>query len=139
MIHNELECLCHVNVLHQCNVKQVWSFVGMLNHYNPMIPCCSHLLTLLTALTKKNVKFEWTSEHQQAFDSLKNSLACKVVHAYLDISVPFEICQCLKIPNWICHYPKGQATYILFQETYWSPNKIHCHRTGTACDSRNTS
>jgi hypothetical protein len=64
----------------------------MLNHYNAMIPCCSHLLTLLTALTKKNVKFEWTTEHQQAFDSLKNSLACKVVHAYLDISVPFEIC-----------------------------------------------
>jgi hypothetical protein len=30
-------------------------------------------------------------EHQQAFDSLKNSLACKVVLAYPDFSVPFEI------------------------------------------------
>jgi hypothetical protein len=45
------------------NVKQVRSFVGMLNHYKA-----------ITALTKKNVKFEWTKEHQQAFDSLKNSL-----------------------------------------------------------------
>jgi hypothetical protein len=72
------------------NVKQVRSFVSMLNHYKAMIPCRSHLLTPLTALTKKNVKFEWTKEHQQAFDLLKNSLACEVVLAYPDFSVPFE-------------------------------------------------
>jgi hypothetical protein len=54
-----------------------------------MIPPCSHQ-TLLTALTKKNVKFEWTTEHQQAFDAIKNSLA-HVVLAYPDFSVPFEI------------------------------------------------
>jgi hypothetical protein len=73
------------------NVKQVRSFVGMLNHYKAMIPCRSHLLTPLTALTKKNVKFKWTKEHQQAFDSLKNSLTREVVLAYPDFSVPFEI------------------------------------------------
>jgi hypothetical protein len=43
------------------NVKQVQSFVGMLNHYKAMIPHHSHLLTPFTALTKKNVKFEWTT------------------------------------------------------------------------------
>jgi hypothetical protein len=72
------------------NVKQVRSFVSMLNHYKAMIPCHSHLLTPLTALTKKNVKLEWTKEHQQAFDLLKNSLACEVVLACPDFSVPFE-------------------------------------------------
>jgi hypothetical protein len=51
-----------------CNVKQVRSFVGMLKHYKAMIPHHSHLLTLLMTLTKKNVKFEWTKEHQQAFN-----------------------------------------------------------------------
>jgi hypothetical protein len=65
------------------NLKQVRSFVGMLNHYKAMNPHRSHLLTPLTALTKKNVKFEWTKEHQQAFDSLKNSLAREVVLASL--------------------------------------------------------
>ncbi len=45
---------------------------------------------MLTTLTKKNIKFEWTKEHQQAFDSLKNSLACEIVLAYPDFSVPFE-------------------------------------------------
>jgi hypothetical protein len=53
-----------------CNIKQVWSFVRMLSHYKAMIPHCSHLLAPLTALTKKNIKFQWTKEHQQAFDSL---------------------------------------------------------------------
>jgi hypothetical protein len=74
-----------------CNAKQVRSFIRMLNHYKAMIPHCSHFLTLLIALTKRNVKFKWTMEHQQAFDSLKNSLACTVVLAYLDFSVPFDV------------------------------------------------
>jgi hypothetical protein len=43
------------------------------------------------SLRKKNIKFKWTTEHQQAFDSLKNSLAPEVVLAYPDFSVPFEI------------------------------------------------
>jgi hypothetical protein len=73
------------------HVEQVGSFIGMLNYNKAMIPCHSHLLTLLTALTKKNVKFEWTTEHQQAFDSLKNSLACKVVLADPDFSILFKI------------------------------------------------
>jgi hypothetical protein len=34
--------------------------------------------------------------------------------------------------------PKRQATCILFKETYWSSNEIHCHRTWAACDSGNT-
>jgi hypothetical protein len=75
-----------------------------------MIPRRSHLLTLLTALTKKNVKFEWTKEHQQAFDSLKNSLAHEVVLAYPDFSVPFEI--------YTDASSKGQATGILFKKTH---------------------
>ncbi len=84
-----------INVILQvtppCNVKQVWSFVRMLNHYKAMIPCFSHLLTLLTVLTKKNVKFKWTKEHQQVFNSLKNSPTLKVVLVYQEFSVPFEI------------------------------------------------
>jgi hypothetical protein len=35
----------------------------------------------ITALIKKNIKFEWTTKHQQAFDSLENSLAHEVVLA----------------------------------------------------------
>jgi hypothetical protein len=104
MIRNEVESLCHLNVLHWCNESK-WAapsfgtpkkngqirFVSDLCQLNKWIICRSHLLTPLTELTKKNIKFEWTKEHQQAFDSLKNSLACKVVLTYLDFSIPFKI------------------------------------------------
>jgi hypothetical protein len=63
----------------------------MLNHYKAMIPCHSHLQALFTALNKKNIKFKWTTEHQQAFDSLKNSFTHEVVLTYPDFSIPFKI------------------------------------------------
>ena len=50
-------------------VKQVQSFVGMLNHYKEMISKRSHLVTLLTELTKKtNKSFKWQTKHQEAFN-----------------------------------------------------------------------
>jgi hypothetical protein len=154
MIHNEVECLCRLNVLRRCNESE-WAappfgtpkkngqirFISDFRQLNKWIICQSHLLTLLTALTKKNVKFEWTKEHQQAFDSLKNSLARKVVLAYPDFSVPFEIytdASKYQIRS-VRHYSKGQVTCILLQETHRSSNEIHCDRTRTACDSGNTS
>jgi hypothetical protein len=104
MIRNKVERLCRLNILHRCNESK-WAapsfgtpkkngqirFISDFCQLNKWIICQSHLLTLLTALTKKNIKFKWTKEHQQAFDLLKNSLARKVVLAYPDFLVPFEI------------------------------------------------
>jgi ribonuclease HI len=75
------------------NSQEKWSDSIRLRlpQLSKWIICQSHLLTPLTALTKKNVKFEWTKEHQQAFDLLKNPLTREVVLAYPDFSVPFEI------------------------------------------------
>jgi hypothetical protein len=103
-IRNEVERLCHLNVPRRCNESE-WAapsfgtpkkngqirFVSDFHQLSKWIIHQSHLLTLLKTLTKKNVKFEWTKEHQQAFDLLKNSLACEVVLAYPDFLVPFEI------------------------------------------------
>jgi hypothetical protein len=83
MICNEVERLCCLNVLRRCNESE-WAapsfgtpkkngqilFISDFRQLNKWIICRSHLLTLLTSLTKKNVKFEWTKEHQQAFDLL---------------------------------------------------------------------
>ena len=73
------------------NTRQLRSFVGMLNYYKNMIHRRSHLLTPLTDLTKKGVKFHWTPKHQQAFDALKQALAREVVLSYPDFTLPFDI------------------------------------------------
>jgi hypothetical protein len=104
MIRKEVKRLCRLNVLRRCNESE-WAapsfgtpkkngqipFISDFCQLSKWITRRSHLLTPLTALTKKNVKFEWTKEHQQAFDLLKNSLAREVVLAYPDFTVPFEI------------------------------------------------
>jgi hypothetical protein len=72
-------------------VKQVHSFIGMINYYKDHIPCHSDLLTPLTALTKKGARFKWTDECQHNFDELKRRLAKQTVLAYPDFTIPFEI------------------------------------------------
>jgi hypothetical protein len=72
-------------------VKQVRSFIGMINYYKDHIPCCSDLLTPLTALTKKGAWFKWTDDCQHSFDKLKRLLTKQMVLAYPDFTIPLEI------------------------------------------------
>ena len=43
--------------------KQLRQFIGMINFYRGMWKKRSELLAPLTALTSKNVKYEWKNEH----------------------------------------------------------------------------
>ena len=52
-------------------VTQVRSFLGFGNFYQKFISHYSDLATPLTDLTKKDRKFEWTKDCQQAFNNLK--------------------------------------------------------------------
>jgi hypothetical protein len=72
-------------------VKQVRSFIGMINYYKDHIPRHSDLLTPLTALTKKGARFKWTAECQHSFNELKQLLTKQTVLAYPDFTIPFEI------------------------------------------------
>ena len=52
-------------------IKQVWSFLGFGNYYRKFIKDYRNLTKPLNELLKKDKKFEWTDEAQQAFDTLK--------------------------------------------------------------------
>jgi hypothetical protein len=73
------------------SLKQVCSFIGMINYYKDHIPHRSDLLTPLTTLTKKGARFKWTDDCQHSFDELKNLLAKQTVLTYPDFTIPFEI------------------------------------------------
>jgi hypothetical protein len=45
----------------------------------------------LTNLTKKDVPFEWTNEHQKSFDELKRILSTEPLLIYPDFSQPFIV------------------------------------------------
>ena len=56
------------------SVRGVRGFIGFANYYREFVPMFSKIAGPLTALTRKDVKFEWTMECQKAFDTLKAKL-----------------------------------------------------------------
>ena len=71
--------------------KQLRQFIGMINFYREMWQKRSELLAPLTALTSKNVKYDWKDEHQKCFDAIKRVIGREVLLAYLDFNDPFKI------------------------------------------------
>ena len=56
------------------NLRQSRAFVGLCQYYRRFVPNFSEVSAPLHALTKKNVRFQWTAECQNAFDQLKLAL-----------------------------------------------------------------
>ena len=71
--------------------KQLRHFIGMIRFYRDMWQKRSELLAPLTALTSKNVKYDWKDEHQKCFDAIKRVIGREVLLAYPDFNAPFEI------------------------------------------------
>jgi hypothetical protein len=66
------------------STTMIKEFNGLANYIGQFIPGLSHWTTVLSSLTKKNVKFEWEPIHQEAFDNIKrlakNTPICKPVN-----------------------------------------------------------
>ena len=72
-------------------VKQVWSFLGFGNFYRKFIKKFSKLAQPLNDLLKKDKKFDWTQECQQAFDTLKRKFTEEPVLMMPDQSRSYQI------------------------------------------------
>ncbi|UYV82062.1 K02A2.6-like, partial [Cordylochernes scorpioides] len=65
------------------NIKTLQSFLGAINVYNKFIPDYARIRNSLNQLLKRNVKWEWTSDFQKAFDKLKQLLSSgSILHLY---------------------------------------------------------
>ncbi|MCO5605881.1 hypothetical protein L7F22_060066 [Adiantum nelumboides] len=98
------------------NVSKLSSFFGYINFYRRFIHMFATKAIVLYILTKKNVKFIWTSECQESFQALKDAISNKPI---------------LRQPNWdvifhvhvdasgvamgaILAQPKGKADYPVY-------------------------
>jgi RNase H-like domain found in reverse transcriptase/Reverse transcriptase (RNA-dependent DNA polymerase) len=72
-------------------LKQTRSFLGFGNFYRKFISHHSELARPLNDLTKKDKKFEWTTECQEAFDTMKKQFMEELVLLMPDQSKPFQI------------------------------------------------
>ena len=71
--------------------KQLRQFIGMINFYRDMWQKRSEILAPLTALTSKNVKYDWKDEHQKCFDAIKHVIGRELLLVYPDFNDLFEI------------------------------------------------
>ena len=74
--------------------KQVRAFLGLVGYYRKFIKGFAKIAKLLTLLTRQQVKFKWTPEHQAAFIHLKDAI----------VQAP------------ILHYPNPNKTYIIYTD-----------------------
>ena len=72
-------------------VKEIQSFLGLTNYYRRFIPGFAKLAHPLNHLLRKNVKFVWSIEAQEAFDNIKSKFSSSPVLAYPDRNLPFTV------------------------------------------------
>ena len=71
--------------------KEVQSFLGFVNFYRRFIEGFSHIARPLFNLTKNNSDFQWSSDKQSAFNSLKEKVTLASILALPNNSKPFHI------------------------------------------------
>jgi hypothetical protein len=68
------------------NVKGLKRFLGMVNYLAKCLPLLSDMTEPLRRLEDKDVEWCWLEQHQQAYDTVKKSLAKAPVLRYYDVS-----------------------------------------------------
>ena len=89
LVNKKLEAI--VNMTPSKNIKQLRSFIGLVNYYRDIWARRSHLLQLLTALTSNKLTFKWTDVKQQAFNKIEQIVARDTLLIYLDPNERFDI------------------------------------------------
>ena len=69
-------------------VRGVRGFLGFANFYRTFVEGYANIARPMYDLTKKGVKFEWRSNHQQAFEALRDALMNAPVLARWDPTAP---------------------------------------------------
>ncbi|WVZ85122.1 hypothetical protein U9M48_032075, partial [Paspalum notatum var. saurae] len=72
-------------------VTEIRSFLGLAGYYRRFIMDFSKTAKPMTSLTKKNAKYTWSPNCEEAFQSLKRSLTTAPVLAQPDVTKPFDV------------------------------------------------
>ncbi|VDL65828.1 unnamed protein product [Nippostrongylus brasiliensis] len=99
------------NKLEPKSVSQSRAFLGMVTYYSAFTPTIKNLRGSLDALSKKDVRWDWSSQHRNVFERLKSALSSGLNPAHYDprqkIVVAADACD-YGIEGVISHrYPDG--------------------------------
>ena len=66
-------------------------FLGMVTYMGGFIPNLSRLSSILRDLLRKDVPFEWSEDHQMAFNTLKGDITTDASMGYYDVTKPITL------------------------------------------------
>ena len=69
----------------------VQRFIGLCNYYRRFVENFAKIAKSLHNLTRKNIKFQWNSECENAFNELKNRLITSPILLYPDNQKPYIV------------------------------------------------
>ena len=69
-------------------LKELQSFLGVVNFLNKFIPQLSKLRLPLQGLCKKDIDFKWSDTHQKAFQAIKDAVCDDALLSYYDKNRP---------------------------------------------------
>jgi hypothetical protein len=72
-------------------VKDIRSFLGFCNFYQPFIRGFAHLARLLNELMRKDTEWSWETRHQNTFEELKTRVTTEPILAHPILTDPFEL------------------------------------------------
>ena len=70
------------------NVTELKSFLGLVNYYQKFLPNLSTLLAPLHSLLRKNSRWNWSTEHSEAFMQVQNLLQSSSLLVHYDNKKP---------------------------------------------------
>jgi len=73
------------------NIRELRRILGLFNWFRKFIPNFSTAAAPLTKLMRKNRQFEWFTEQQEAFDTLKQRLLTSDILAFPRYDIPFKL------------------------------------------------
>ena len=73
------------------NLTELRRFLGMCSYYRRFVPAFSKIASPLQMLTRKDTPFQWTTDCEQSFQSLKTKLISAPVLSYPSLHKPFVL------------------------------------------------
>ena len=97
------------------NMKDIRKFLDFTNYYRKFIKDFAQVARPINMLMRKNVKWQWRSEQQKAFDELKQIFTTRLVLVALDLDREF------RMEADTSNYATGGVLSIKYSNELWRP------------------
>ena len=94
-------------------MKDIRKFLGLANYYRRFIKDFAWVARPMNILTRKNVKWQWGSKQQQAFNELKRIFTTRPALVALDLNKEF------RVEADASNYATGKVLSIKYSDDLW--------------------